>query len=87
LFLLAVAGVIATFWFGFHPLMSKTTVVPTVSVQSSGAQSPNVVDNQGKVEIQNQQSTTSGPEPVPQQNKSATVPKKLISKPATESKQ
>jgi hypothetical protein len=56
-FYIGVASLAATLFFGILSLL-PTKVVPTVNVQSSGDQSPNVVDNKGKVEIQNQQSST-----------------------------
>jgi hypothetical protein len=80
-FYIGVASLAATLWFGIPGLLPKTTA-PTVHVQSSGDQSPNVVDNKGKVEIQNQQSATSEPKSEPD----GTGPKKN-SKSAAEPKQ
>jgi hypothetical protein len=54
LFLVGVAGLAATLWFGFHGVPSTTVTNKTIHVQSSGDQSPNIVDNQGKVDIHNQ---------------------------------
>jgi hypothetical protein len=56
-FCIAAASLTATLWFGISSQLPKPTMAPTVNVQSSGDQSPNVVDNKGKVDIQNQQST------------------------------
>jgi len=49
------ASLTATLWFGIRSVLPTNH---TIHVQSSGDQSPNVVDNEGKVEIHNQQSTT-----------------------------
>jgi hypothetical protein len=51
-FYIGLASLAATVWFGIH----SVPPVNNIQVQSSGDQSPNVVDNEGKVEIHNQQS-------------------------------
>ena len=54
-FYVGMASLAATLWFGIRSLGPKSTANQAIHVQSSGDQSPNVVDNKGKVEIQNQQ--------------------------------
>jgi hypothetical protein len=53
-FWMAVLSVLATIVFGVVGLLPDAG--KTIRVKSYGDQSPNVIDNQGKVEIQNQQS-------------------------------
>jgi hypothetical protein len=55
-FYVGVASLAATLLFGIRSLL-PTTVLPTIHVQSSGDQSPNVVDNSGEVKINNGQPT------------------------------
>ena len=52
---IGIVGVLATFGFGIYSVFQKPASV--VHVQSSGDQSPNIVDNNGEVKINNGQPT------------------------------
>ncbi len=54
-FYIGAASLAATLWFGIRGILPPHQAV---HVQSSGGQSPNIVNNEGKVEIHNQQSKT-----------------------------
>jgi len=58
-FSLSLLSLVATIGFGVWDLFLKPRPVPAVQVQSSGDNSPNVVDNQGSVTIQNSESSPS----------------------------
>jgi hypothetical protein len=53
-FYIGVASLAATLWFGIRSVLPTNH---TIHVQSSGDQSPNVVGNDGKVDIHNQSTT------------------------------
>jgi hypothetical protein len=59
LFALAVLSVAATAGFGLWDVFVKPPAPHVVHVQSSGDNSPNVVDNNGSVTIQNSQADSS----------------------------
>lgn len=56
MFWLGVLGLIGTAVFGVYDGVSKARPTTTIHVQSSGNNSPNVVDNQGNVEMQGSES-------------------------------
>src|SRR5580700_8925518 len=64
-FCLSAASLVVGLLFGVYSLLPRAVKTPSIHVESSGDQSPNVVDNKGKVEIQNQQSTTQEQKPKP----------------------
>ena len=53
-FYVAVASLAATLWFGIGTVIPHTSS-QAIQVHSSGNQSPNIVNNEGKVDIHNQQ--------------------------------
>lgn len=57
-FVLALLSLAATVWFGLHQSSNATK-----TIQSLGDKSPNIVDNQGKVEVNDQDSPSQSKKP------------------------